>query len=801
MTDLWPLLVADPLEGEQLISSQLRPRLGAVVIDRSDYLSSCNQVRDLCGAWGGAGVPLIPVTPSEDIDPRWSRILNESNLDGIERSDLLGDNAASAYTDAEGPASAQLIRILVDLERKPTVQTVRGMPTNDPWHLAYVAAAGDLSSQPHPQNTWNDLRRDLTFDDVLQIRGISESGSSAGLLALVRDFTATTAVELSRSKLPTGLQGGYNKGFPSSSRFAWSDDVTSQRFGPNIVVVYEPGSSEDLALVWNLRARFLHPPRFPLAVPMTSTVENDILHLIQSGADHHFGFDHNLALTSMSIPPDRVATLAQSVGFEAVDPWDLLRPIGGYCSVSNNTVRFAGGKARIASFSPGDFQAIGGAYLGSHQGTWMKRKTVVVDAPLPPSQTMRRQVYHGDSHYLEGPITTSGRSDGFTTIRLPSGLEVISALSVDHGLRLTESAPGRAAEHLVRAAGRNLSMFASPGVVETLSELTRGRSVSIVKRRLNQYLADPETDESSDRYQTLLDRLNQGLGSPDAEELGYPTFDRMRQLLRMRRDAAQQWVSWAMDGGLILRGVEANCTRCGHKQWRPLSEAVPSLVCHACGQQIVSPHGYNQINFRYRASEVLLRAMSHDVLSHVLAMRYVCGELGGRPLVFGGYPGVEFRNSDSERVTAEADVMVVLRNGEIILGECKANARGLSQEELDKLWGSADQLGARATFAATLDRAANCGEEWRVTENSAGRPHFALTAEHLFDLGGTVGSSGEDLFSWRADYSPRFDADNQELVGADLSARIDEEFSTYVERTATDYDQHTRAPWTRGPDD
>lgn len=81
------------------------------------------------------------------------------------------------------------------------------------------------------------------------------------------------------------------------------------------------------------------------------------------------------------------------------------------------------------------------------------------------------------------------------------------------------------------------------------------------------------------------------------------------------------------------------------------------------------------------------------------------------------------------------------------------------------------------------------------------RPHFALTAEHLFDLGGTVGASGEDLFSWRTDYSPRFDADNQELAGADLSARIDEEFSTYVERTATDYDQHTRAPWTRGPDD
>lgn len=800
MTDQWPLLVAEPLEGEQLVSSQLRPRLGALAIDRSDYTSACDCVRDLCGTWGGAGTPLIPVSSSENIDPRWSRILNESNIDGVERSNLLGDDAVREYTDADGPAAAQLIRIVVDLERMPTVQTVRGMALGDPWHLAYLAVAGDLSSHPHPQNTWNDLRHDLRFDDVLTIRGVSEIGSSAGLLALVRDFTAVTAVELSRSKLPSGLQGGYNKGFPSSSRFEWSDDVVSQQFGPNIVVVYEPGSPEDLALIWNLRARFCHPQRFPLAVPMTPNVEADIRQLIEAGADHHFGFGHNLALTSMSVAPDRVAALASSVQFNAVDAWELLRPIGGYCSLSTEVVRFTGGKARVASFSPSDFQAIGGAYLGSHQGTWMKRKTVVVDAPLPPSQTMRRQIYHGDSHYLDGPITSGGQSDGFATIRMPSGLEVLSALAVDHGLRLTESTPGKAAEHLIRAAGRHLSMFAAPGVVDTLSELTRSRNVSIVKRRLNQFLADPQPDESADRYQALLDRLDRGLGSPDAEELGYPTFDRMKQLLRMSRGSAQQWVSWAMAGGLILRGVEANCTRCGHKQWRPLIEAVPSLVCHACGCTIDSPHGYNQINYRYRASELLLRAMSHDVLSHVLAMRYVCNELGARSFVFGGYPGVEFRKPDSDRVEAEADVIVVLRNGEIVLGECKANARGLSSEELDKLWGAADHLGARATFAATLDRAANCGQEWRVTEGPTGRPHFALTAEHLFDLRGGIGSH-EDLFAWRADYSPRFNANREQITGVELERRIEEEFARYVERTANNYDQHTRAPWTRSPDD
>ena len=171
--------------------------------------------------------------------------------------------------------------------------------------------------------------------------------------------------------------------------------------------------------------------------------------------------------------------------------------------------------------------------------------------------------------------------------------------------------------------------------------------------------------------------------------------------------AAQQWLSWAMAGGLVLRGVEADCTKCGHKQWRPLSETVPALGCHGCGRIINNPHGFNHIEYRYRASEVLLRAMSHDVLPCVLSMRYISSVLGGKQSVFGAYPGVEFRKPDSAKVEAEADVLVILRNGALILGECKTSARGLKPEELEKLWTSADQVGAKATFSATLDRASN----------------------------------------------------------------------------------------------
>lgn len=89
-------------------------------------------------------MPLVPVTVGESVDERWSRILNESNIDGIERTDLLSDEEVRKYTDLHGPDTAQLIRIVVDLERKPTVQTCQGLSEDDPWHLSYLAVLGEF---------------------------------------------------------------------------------------------------------------------------------------------------------------------------------------------------------------------------------------------------------------------------------------------------------------------------------------------------------------------------------------------------------------------------------------------------------------------------------------------------------------------------------------------------------------------------------------------------------------------------------------------------------------------------------
>jgi hypothetical protein len=67
---------------------------------------------------------------------------------------------------------------------------------------------------------------------------------------------------------------------------------------------------------------------------------------------------------------------------------------------------------------------------------------------------------------------------------------------------------------------------------------------------------------------------------------------------------------------------------------------VLELECYGCGLLIDSPFGGQKIDYQYRASEVLLRAVEHDVLSHVLAVRHI-SQILGRQSVFGAYPGID----------------------------------------------------------------------------------------------------------------------------------------------------------------
>ncbi|ORB76427.1 hypothetical protein BST46_30185, partial [Mycobacterium timonense] len=117
------------------------------------------------------------------------------------------------------------------------------MSPDDDWYLAYLSVFGDLPTHPDPMNRWNELRPDLTYDHVVTVRGVETAAGARGLASLIGDPSMVSAVDLTRSKLSVGVPAATNRDLlPERSRFGWDDDRISRRYGPNVIVVYRPGS-------------------------------------------------------------------------------------------------------------------------------------------------------------------------------------------------------------------------------------------------------------------------------------------------------------------------------------------------------------------------------------------------------------------------------------------------------------------------------------------------------------------------------------------------------------------------------
>jgi hypothetical protein len=179
----------------------------------------------------------------------------------------------------------------------------------------------------------------------------------------------------------------------------------------------------------------------------------------------------------------------------------------------------------------------------------------------------------------------------------------------------------------------------------------------------------------------------------------------------------------------------------------------PPITCRGCGAAIERPFPADQLKFRYRASEPLLRLIDADAMSHILAFRWWC-ELFADPFskgsqLYGAYPGLDVKTRDGETV-GEADVLLVLADGSLVPGECKRTSAGLTEAELAKLDRIASALDAPWTFVATLSPSRECNPIWKeVAETDRGsRPRLVLTGDQLFEPSAAP-AIGEDVFGWR----------------------------------------------------
>lgn len=799
---IWPVLSEDGLAGPWPVQRWLRPGTFAQVLANDDYEAARQAVIRACGSWAGAYALLLPTDRGTDISSPWRDLLAGSAIDNTYSGNVIETPApglrhpagGGLWVDGQGRGDL-LLSILARSPRADRgwhdIQIADGVAADDPWSLAYTTILGGLPECVEREDLRrHSLRDGLAYGDLLTLRPVEGDPGPDDLLERLRTTATVTAVEisnvmLSRAEAPLGRQ--WDSEAPLEHRWQFAMDV-----GPNVVVVYEPGSVPDLALLWHLRAVHAQPPGLPLAVPATVDVTAALRVWERELAMRLWGFrGPQCVLTSFSVPlADLEAMAAGTNHFKAVRPEPLMRPSLGCGLPSSEVTYFDNGQAALPTFSPTDRSTLGPSIIHEHGG-WMRLRVVVRGRRLPDSQTMRAEVLQRSFHEgAEVPVST--RNDS-VTVSFPSGMDALLAVLQDHDLRGERSAPGLAAEQFARVIGGldGLAYFSSPAVIAAVQLLARRSGMSTLRRRLNAFLGVTATGAEvspDERIATLERRLDEALKTPEVDDLAGVSLQQLRATLCDTK-AAEAWLRWAVDKRLVLRGITARCGACGLRQWRQLPETVPVLVCQGCGVDVREPFRLDAAHFSYRASHLLLRMLDADVLTHLFAVRFFAKLFDGFSeadgLVYGGYPGVEVRRPGGKSVMAEFDVVLVLADGRLILGECKTSSRGLSEDSLKRLWALADDIGAAMTFVATLDRASDCPPVWRAGD---GRKHVSLTAEHLFDISPVSLLNGPEPLDWREGFISH--------SGTRLS---DEEFNHQanglIKRLASDAGWWSRPAW------
>lgn len=762
---LTDLLDDRPLNGEIEVRTWLGPSLGAVLVDKADLSDAHECVRALCEIWGGACFHMHAVTRGQLALP--DGLLDdvtEHGVTSIGRTHLLAetadtDTAGIATVDPSVVGQSLLLALLAAGDTKDWTVSLARIDASNAWAIAYLAVIGDLQRDNFdPQ--WlhmNRLRTDLSWTDVINVEVDESPPGADDLLARLR-----TAGRLPPSMLSCGLLGvqqarrdsgiGGGLDYPLPTPFH-----TRAMIGPNLVVVYEPGSVSDLALLWNLRAAHGLPRGLPLGVPATEDVAAVLSAWWNNQAMSYFGLggDRGPRLISTSVDRARLEEFAAGTHFEAADWRDFTQLSRRPGRAGRQLARFQDGSTRIPAWSPDDRTTLGD-HLAQGDRPRLRFTVSLATRYLPPGKQIR------DTHWTENGCREWGyqdrdpEPDDFVDVRWPSGWRIIEGLLADRGLTAKKSAAGLVSATFLARMGsmHQLMMLQNSSILEELQRLGTARSMTWFRDRAREIATAAANPEGNEAPLEAIERvLNEMTVRPSEADQPDITIERFRAAFGGDRRAAARWIGWAEKRGLLVRGVSVACTTCGASSWRHLGEIAPPILCRGCGEAIGQPFPEGELKFRYRASEPLLRVIEHDALPHLLALRFFCGLWGTKfndaGYLYGGYPGVDIYEAGSDARIGEADVLLVLSNGELVPGECKRRGTGLTEPELSKLERLSARLEAPWSFVATPDWGENCPAIWpegiRFAPNDS--PRLALTAEHL--LAPFVSwPMGTNIFEW-----------------------------------------------------
>ncbi|ROQ64113.1 hypothetical protein EDF36_1067 [Rathayibacter sp. PhB152] len=698
--------------------------------------------------WGGGSSPLIPADSDGQFNPAYSALIPGAEVDNIvgwenDRYDDYSSKRAKFLPEREHDFTTKPFFAAIKYGRAKKYATVVDpvLKEEDPWCGIYKAALG-IFPEDFEKAELEDAgyRSDLKLGDFLRVSRPSLAGSFEDLIERLQGKQGevypriTTMFGLSYGSQPsTSLRSG--------SSFIPSPWEKARDAGPNVVVLCSDNSTEDLALLWNLRAAWGNSYAAPIGIPLSEYSPTYIAKLVAKHGIALSGFPiHPVYITSASLSAERLEELAASAG---------------NCGVMSHEEALSFGPA------PGIYSEEPVVWNKGRMDYIPKRETVrkalpsnadrfsslvvtvrVPEVPFPSGADLRKHALNGD--FFAGGLTQSFSMRDFAPIRFewPSPALTLKSVGKMRGLDLAESEPGRIASVFLSALNDiwEVQYIAHAPLLKTLEMMASRTGMSWAKKRLR------ESNIASQDEGPMI--------APDVDDLPEVRFEAFKKALGNNAKAAENWVSWAERRGLIVRGFQLRCEFCHAKQWIPVAGFAPPIVCRGCSLQMLAPFGVSSnVSFHYRLSESLRRVYEVDAMGHILALRYFEGLFGAlarrNRMITGSHPGIDVKLTGTENILGESDLTILFENGDLIPMEIKRSYSGMTDPEVEKLSAIADEFRSPWMALIVADHGRNAPPEFvdRGIRGGPSRHCVVLSYDQILDPQPFV-SLGGDPFRW-----------------------------------------------------
>lgn len=719
------------LEGVAAAEMQLRPARGAWALSDGRWDEAVQCVGQLCELWGGTADLLVPVVDGS-VHNTYLSLLRDSEIDGV-AFDGLGVLAPNVPGRLIHRAPALLALGTADREKLRPLRVAQ-LKAGDPWELSYLCALGMLPERPSLTMMRSlNLREDLSYDDVIRTSHASVVNPGvADLMARLQSTEGISPASANRYLLhrkPASVVQAAIDGWICDPR------AVGRQYGASIISVYTPGNVPDLCLNWNLRALHGWPAGLPLAVPFLDTAQAtaDLLKGVLSSAGMGIrGWPTLLASASLDAAVlDELAALLPQESLEVATIEEVLRPATPPSRTTEVALIYRDGSSILSTRSDRDRQDLA-AIDRIRPELDMRLSVTHAEHPMPPVRSLSGGL---SGAFTGGRLVLEAGRDRLATASWPSGFSLLQARAYDSGLHASPSASGRTAIALLKYIGSlaDVVWLSHKPLVELLYKKAAASGMGWWKQRstaqagiVSQASSDPEG--VTERLLAAIADVSVSHGGESASTL---TFGELVGVLG-GRDSAAAWLEWSERRSLLIRGGNFKCEICQFQGWRPLAEIAPPIVCPGCRHANERPFGPTALNFTYRLSETLRRAIENDSIQHLFAMRSLVGYLeSSADRVVGAHPGVDFKKGDKG---AEADVVVLLEGGTVVPVEMKLHSTALRDHDVDQLDLLAGWLGTKTTVLATADDDADLAPEFlAAAQANSSMYRRLLSGDDLFD--------------------------------------------------------------------